>query len=142
VQVIANFIADFAESGQSFLARPFEISGIDEAVVNLADGARENWADLASVIADGEHVIEGLAGKFADVLGTISTHIDANFTHDSNGFWPDWDRLNTRAEDLKAVASIVAEQAFGHLTARRIAGTENQNALSEHVRAVSAGLFI
>src|SRR2546421_1476220 len=55
--------------------------------------------------------------------------INAYLAHSFYGFGSNTDRINARALHFKAVASHRAQQAFRHLTARRVSCAENQHAL-------------
>lgn len=132
-QVFANLIANLTKARKPLLLGAVEISRISEAVMNPTHGPRENGTDLASVVADGKHVIEGLAGEFVNVFGAMSVQIDADLAHDGDGLGADGEWLDTSAEDLETVAGVMAKQPFSHLAARRVTGTEDQDSWLRHI---------
>src|SRR5207248_1227003 len=87
--------------------------------------SRKDGAMLARVIADRDHVIERLSDELINRLRALRRDVYADLPHRRYRFRPHTRRLRARAEDLEARAAIVAQQPFGHLAARRVAGAEN-----------------
>src|SRR5215831_4474759 len=53
--------------------------------------------------------------------------IDSDLLHRQNRFPLDGSRIDTGALDFKAVAGVVAQQTFRHLTASRVSSAKNQD---------------
>src|SRR5579863_5564306 len=134
-KVVADLVANLAEESQALWLGPVVVGGIDEAVVDGHGSSGKNGAEFAGIVTYGKHVIETLAGEIVDVFGAVAAQVDANFLHDGNRFRTDFRRVHARAEDLKAIAGIVPEQALGHLAASGVAGAQDQDALLLHVFA-------
>src|SRR5215813_7245359 len=88
---------------------------------------RKDWARLVRVIAHDEDVVERFPGKLFHSLGSLTGDVDAQFAHNRDGFGSDPLRFDFRAEYVKAVPGIMAQQPFGHLASRGIAGAEYQH---------------
>ena len=55
--------------------------------------------------------------------------VNTKLLHGSNGFGPNNAWVGAHAFHVEFISGVVAQQAFGHLAAGRIAGAENENAL-------------
>src|SRR5260370_16631727 len=62
----------------------------------------------------------------------MTAQVDVQLLHHRDRFWADAARPHSGAEDLKAVACVVAEQAFRHLATRRVPGAQDEDALFLH----------
>lgn len=87
----------------------------------------QEWAVIFGVIANREDVIERLAEKFVNVLGTVAGDVDAELAHDGDCLWANVAWFGSGARDLEAMARVVAEEAFGHLASGGISGAENED---------------
>ena len=128
----AEIVADAAKEGEALGFACLKRRGVGELAVNHARCRWVNGAMLLGVVADGENVIEGLAGEFIHMLRALPGDVNAEFAHDGNGFAADWLGIRASAENFEAITGIVAEKAFGHLAARGISSAEDQDAQFIH----------
>lgn len=102
-------------------------------VVDHHGPAGKDGTSFPRLIANGQDVVEALAGKFVHVLGAMPAYVNSQFAQDHNGLRLDTAPAAPCAEDFKAVAGVVAQQALGHRAASGVASTENEDALLLHV---------
>src|SRR5450759_3903903 len=70
-EALGDLVANPAEFGEAVRLVAGGGSGVFQAPVNPAGLGREHGATLWGVVADGDHIVEGLAGKVIDVLGPV-----------------------------------------------------------------------
>ena len=79
------------------------------------DGSGKERAVIFSVIANCDDVIEWLALKLVDVLGTVGGNVDAQLAHHGDCLRANMAWVGSGTGDFEVIARCVAEQAFGHL---------------------------
>lgn len=95
----------------------FDRSGIVETPVSLFRAGGEGWTTSMGVVADGDYVVEALAGKFVNAFRSLARNVDAQLLHDGNSLGPHLRGSGPGAEYIEAIAGVVPQQAFGHLAA-------------------------
>jgi len=123
-------VADAPEFGQSLFVRALYGGGIFQAPMNALGCGGGNGATLFGAVTHGDDVIEMLPRKFLNGFGAVTRDVNAGLPHDLDGFWADITRLDPRAEDFVGRPAVVSKQAFGHLAARGVSGTQDQNSHS------------
>jgi hypothetical protein len=124
-----DLIADSAKCGEPFLFRSLRRRGIFERPMQPLDGDGKDGARFPRRIADGDQEIGRIPEEFIDGFGALAGDVDASLRHDGNCFRTDATRLRAGREDCDAIAGMVAEKTFGHLTPRRISGAEDEEPL-------------
>jgi hypothetical protein len=130
LEVSMKRVPNAPECGQSLLLRVFDSCGIFDAPMDTLCFGREERAALLCIVADRNHNIEILSGKFIDGFGPVRRDINTDFTHHRDGFGPHMTGMRTCTEDLVTIPSIVPEQTFRHLASRRVPGAKDKNASS------------
>ena len=74
-------------------------------------------------------MVERLSLKLGDAFGAMPGNVDAPLPHRRDGFRADEARRGARAFHDKPVAGVMAQQPFGHLAPRGIAGAQDQHPL-------------
>jgi hypothetical protein len=115
LQILPNLVTDTPESSEPLLFGTLQGGRVFKVAMDGNRFTRKNRAALFGVVADGQDVVQVLAGEFIDALGTVTGNVDAQFLHGGNGFGPDVAWLGSGAEHLEAIPGIVTQQAFGHL---------------------------
>lgn len=128
----ADEVADLAEGGG--LSASGKGGGVGETVVDALSGAGEDGAGFAGVVADGDDVVEMLAGEFVDRFRAVLRDIDADLAQDFHGKTIQSNRVRAGAKDFEAIPSQVAQDAFCHLAAGGIAGAEDQDTFHRQPR--------
>ena len=77
---------------------------------------------LLRAIADGDDVIEALPLKFLNILRSLLADIDTDFIHDFNRSRMRTFRCRSYAKYIVGITGEMANKAFGHLAAGRVAG--------------------
>src|SRR5579883_1063427 len=95
--------------------------------MELLSVMRVNRAVLARVIADGQDVVEPLAGKLVERFRAMMREIHTNLSHYGDRFRTDDGGAGAGAVDFELVASVVTQKPFGHLAARGVRRTEDQH---------------
>jgi hypothetical protein len=124
-QVIPNFIPHSAKEDEALVFRALKGCGILKRFVNAFGVTGKHRAALLCMVADREHVIEGLALKIIHVLRTMIGNINAELFHNRNRFGSHAPRFCASAFNFEAVSGIMLEQAFRHLAAGGVSRTEN-----------------
>lgn len=104
-------------------------SGILKGLVEATSVPGTGGAGFVGVVANGQDVVELLIGELVHRLGAMTGDIDANLLHGFSGLGANSTRMGPRAGDIESISCIMPEQTFRHLTAGRIAGTENKDPL-------------
>jgi hypothetical protein len=88
----------------------------------------KDWAGGVSVAADSDNGLDVLTDKLVEMLGAVMADIDADFLHH-----PHSQRMHVARRiaagtlHIKLIASGGAQDAFGHVAATTVPGTENQH---------------
>src|SRR5215207_11663634 len=120
---ILDPVPDPAEDLQLLLLRALRLGGVLEGPVQPALGPREERAGLVGVVADGDHVVEGLVQVPIQGLRLLPRDVYADLLHCPDGEGPDVGGLRAGAHRLEAVPGKVPEQPLCHLRSRGVVGT-------------------
>jgi hypothetical protein len=121
-----NLIPHAPKHRQPFFVAAFRRCRVSKAVMKRVR-ARPDGTGGLGVVADSQHIVEGLAGEFSYGFGVVQREVNAFLVHRRDRQRIDLRRMRAGAEDSDAVAGHFAQPSFGHLTARGIAGAKNQD---------------
>jgi hypothetical protein len=77
--------------------------------------ARKDRATFIRIVANRNYIIELFPGEFIYRLRTMAGDVYANLTHSLDRQRSNVAGFDTGARDLEPVASVVSQEAFGHL---------------------------
>jgi hypothetical protein len=89
--------------------------------------AGKEWTGLFSVVAHGDHEVEGLPEKLVDAFRTMMGDVDSDLRHGIDRQRIDCTRMRASAVGLVCRTCEVAEQPFCHLAATGISGAKDEN---------------
>ncbi len=101
-------------------------------MMQFLSATEENWAGFASVVADGNNVIEGLPVEFVDVFRAMLSNVDPDLLHHGDGFGAHEAWFCARAFNVEFRTGIMSQKSFSHLASGGIAGAEDQHSLLSH----------
>jgi len=88
-----NLVTDCSENGENFCLTPDNSRRVGKSNVQPAIHlARENWAILIRVIANGDDVVKGIFQELTHILRETMADIDSNLLHHLDRCWVDVDR--------------------------------------------------
>src|ERR687890_2353640 len=116
-----------AEDLQTLFLRALNLGGVLEGPVQPAPGPREERAGFVRVVADGDHIIDGLLQIPIQGLRLLARDVYADLLHCPDGEGPYAGGLRARAHRLEAVAGKVPEQPLRYLRACGVVGAKEQD---------------
>src|ERR1022692_109867 len=141
-QIVANLIPHSPERREPLLLIPLDSGRIVEAVMQPIRMSGIDRTALAGVVADGQHIVEALAGKLVHRFRAVARNIDPQLPQNRDGFRPDSTGPRAGAFHFEAITPSIAQmaqQSLGHLAAGGIAGTKNEHAGLHALPAKGAG---
>jgi hypothetical protein len=131
---MVNLIAAFSEFAQLVFLRSNERDRVVKRPVKYLTDVRESsGASRLNNVTDYDAIPKVYSAHvLANVLGILSAQVDPYLLHDTPGVWVDGVGQQTGAVRLIPIAGMVSEKGLCHLTASRIAGTQEENPSFAH----------
>src|SRR6266511_1371186 len=124
-EALAKFIPHSAKDSKACVLISFGRRRVLNAPMNERGLARKDRAALLGGGAAGNDIVEVLADKFLHRLRALPGSIHAQLTQKRDGFRAHAAGLCAGTGHVKAIASLVPQQPFGHLAPRGIGSAQN-----------------
>src|SRR5215208_331208 len=121
---ILDPVPDPAEDLQPLLLRALSLGGVLEGPVQPVLGPREERAGFVGVVADGDHVVDGLLQVPVQSLGLLLGDVYADLLHRPDCEGPYAGGLRASANGLNSVTGEVPQQPLRHLAPRGVVGAK------------------
>ena len=118
IDALPNGIAHRAVDGELLILGTHGFARVRKTPVQPLPGAKEDWAGLVGLVADGDHLIERRVDVALQRLARLPCDIDADLLHCSDGERPYVRRLSTGRVRLEPVTAELTQQALGYLASR------------------------
>ena len=123
----ADLVAHAPEDRKPLLVRPGGRGRVLESPVEAHAPTWEDRARFARLVADRDHVVERLVEELADRLRACVRPVDADLGERPDGQRIDASRVRAGRADVERGPAEPAEDRFGHLAPRRVAGAHEQH---------------
>ncbi len=95
--------------------------------MNALNIPREGWAGLVGIVANSDSDINTFVQVVIHVVGSMMRNINPDFFHDGDARGMDPARVGAGAENIKAIAGHIPQQAMGDLGPAGIPGANKED---------------
>lgn len=121
-----DFVSNASERIDEFFALALGVWRVFETPVVTINHAWESRAGLVGVAAYCNDSVDTGVEELVKVFRAVSRHVDAKLGHHFDGLWVHvTGRFCSSGVDFRCVAKCVAQDAFRHVAAAGVTGTED-----------------
>ena len=121
-----DLVGDFLERGIRCGIVVARAGGVGDAPMGGDRRPRKLWADLAHLVAKGDHPVEAVTGEARERLRRTSRNIDAALGHGPHGVGMQRLGMAAGAPGLDRAGGAVLDEGLGDLRTGAVAGAQEQ----------------